>query len=210
MPAELQLFYTKKPFGVRLTDNEIDFVTENFDDLFDGDREIQPRKAFILLCEKALYKIQKEKTSLPADLQKISSLQNIINELTKDQEELQNRQTEIATQFNDAVTRKINAEKRVEELSERVLQLEQALREKETGSQEPVELVLSATDRLLKLTPLESFVLAQIEKVHACDAKEILINRFFMVYQRRGNGDYDIKRITPSAYAQIESHIKNS
>lgn len=207
MPAELQSFYEKKPFGVRLTDDEINFVSENFDELFDGDRDIQPRKAFIMLCEKALYKLKKEKTSLPEDLERIKMLEDHIQELENDLKDSSDRLTEISSQFNDAVNHKLRAEKQVEELTAKVLELQQQL---EQVNKPADGIVLTPTDRLLKLTPLESFVLAQIEKVHQCDAKEILINRFFMVYQKRGNGDYEIKRITPSAYAQIEAHLKNS
>lgn len=207
MSIETQSFFEKKPFGVRLTDDEISFIRENYDDLFDGDESIQPRKAFMLIVEKALSKIKKNNQSLPEDVEKIRSLQIHINELTKELEECQNRQRELSSQFNDAVNRKIVAEKKAEELSENLLNIQEKLQK---VSELTVEPVLEATDRLLKLTPLESFVLAQIEKVHACDAKEILINRMFMVYQRRGNGDYDIKRITPAAFAQIEAHIKNS
>lgn len=207
MPAETPLFFEKKPFGVRLTDDEIKFLRENHDELFDGDLLIQPRKAFILLAEKALYKIKKNTESLPDDVARIRVLQEQNTELEKEYQELDTRLTAISSQFNDAVNHKIRAEKEVEELSGRVLELEQKLRE----VNKPVDgIVLTATDRLLHLTPLESFILAQIEKVHGCDAKELLINRFFMVYQKRGNGDYDIKRITPAAFAQIEAHVKNS
>ncbi|NJK98338.1 MAG: hypothetical protein HC905_28540 [Bacteroidales bacterium] len=163
-----------------------------------------------MLAEKALLKVKKNSESKPEDLQAIANQQEINRELIKELEDLKNSQREISAQFNDAVNHKLKAESEVEELSGRVLQLQEALREKEISIQDPQEPVIEITDRLLKLTPMESFVLAQIEKVHSCDAKEILINRFFMVYQRRGNGDYDIKRITPSAFRQIEDHIKSN
>jgi predicted RNase H-like nuclease (RuvC/YqgF family) len=210
MSNEKPRFYHKKPFGVRITDEEINFIEENFDDLFDGDETIAPRKAFILLCEKALAKVLKNKQSLPEDLARIKELENENRTFEVAIKEAKARLIEISSQFNDCVNRKINAEKEVETLSERVLKLTEALRTKETEeNQPPVELEPLPTERLLKLSNFESFILEQIEKAHGCDAKEILINRFFMVYQRRGNGDYDIKRITPANFAKLENLAKS-
>ena len=193
------LFFEKQPFAVRLTADEVNFCRENFDELFDGDISIQPRKAFILIAEKSLAKIKKNTESQPADLTRIALLEKDFAE-----SELQRKQTN--TQFNDVVERYKHLQ---EQHAKLLIELEAIKANPQISEiEKEVERPLQATERLLKLTPVESFMLAQIESVHKTDAKNILIDRFFNVYQKSGNGDFDILRISPRKYVEIENHFK--
>jgi hypothetical protein len=200
---ETPLFFEKQPFAVRLTSDEVNFCRENFDDLFDGDQTIQPRKAFMLIAEKSLAKIKRVSESQPADLTRIAELEKALAE-----SELQRKTTN--TQFNDLVALHTNLKEKHEKLTTdfEVLKANPGTTEIEKTVEVPVERQLLPTERLLQLTPLESFILAQIETVHKTDAKGILIDRFFNVYQKRGNGDFDILRISPSKYSEIVNHFK--
>jgi phosphoglycerate-specific signal transduction histidine kinase len=205
---KLPLFFEKQPFAVRLTGQEITFVKENFDELFDGDITINPRTAFIGLCDKALIKVSKTNQSLPADKQ-------LIEQLEKELGQLKSKHNEITAQFNSCVELKADLEKKLEDASAQIELLSkqsdvtpelQVLQQENLRLRNELEkpFELKPEQRLLTLTPLESFILDQIEKVHNTDAKDILINRFFNIYQDRGNGDYDIKRIAPGAMQKIK------
>jgi hypothetical protein len=209
--AELKIdFFRDKPFAVRLTDQEIEAVANDFDTLFDGDRNIRPRQAFMMLVDKALYNIKKINESSPADKQHIEDLE-------KELKELKERNALISSQLNSAVELKEDAERRLNTelqnsagLTAEIDNYRLTIAEF-TGKQPEIsEKPLASNERLLVLNPLENFVLKIIEDKHQTTAKDILINRFFMVYQKRGNGDYDIKRINPAKYAEIENLAKSS
>jgi len=202
------LFFEKQPFSVRLTSDELAFCRENFDELFDGDTTIQPRKAFMLIAEKSLAKIKKNTESKPADLVRINELENKILAINADLEASETQRKQTMAQFNDLVLSNTNLQERYNRLSADYDVLKAALENPEHTEPVITERELLETERLLKLSPVESFILAQIESVHKTDAKGILIDRFFNVYQRRGNGDFDIKRITPDKYTQIVNHFK--
>lgn len=196
MSTKPPLFFEKQPFAVRLTNQEIDFVRENYDELFDGDESIQPRAAFINLAEKALIKIAKTRESLPEDLQHIQELQAEI-------EKLKAEKLQLVSSLNSAVELKDSYERKLKDLENNP-----AVAIEPEKVEITVERELLPTERLLQLTPEQSFILAEIEKVHNTDAKGILIDRFFMIYQERGNGDFNIKRITPTALTRIKQHFK--
>jgi hypothetical protein len=206
-----KLFFEKQPFAVRLIEQEVAFIKENFDELFDGDTLINPRTAFIGLCEKALIKISKTKESLPVDKQ-------LIDELTKELGELKGKHNEVISEFNSCIELKTFLEKKLAEANAQIETLGkqtevtpelQVLQQENIRLQAEIEknkvFEIGNDQRLLNLNPLESFILRQIEQKHETDAKGILIDRFFNVYQERGNGDFDILRIAPGKMKEIKA-----
>ncbi|MDD5358595.1 MAG: hypothetical protein PHX80_05570 [Candidatus Nanoarchaeia archaeon] len=195
-----QLFFEKQPFATRLTSQEVDYVRENLEELFDGDEGIQPRKGFMMLVEKALYKVKKTTEGLPADKEKIKELEDLLSSS-------ESKYNENVAEFNQLVDLKEDLEAKLLEANQQIEALRQSPNVKEV--EKIIERQIDpSTQRLLNLSPLEAFVLAQVEHVHKTDAKGILIDRFFNVYQKRGNGDFDILRISPSKMAEIEAAFK--
>jgi hypothetical protein len=201
MDAENIIFYHKNPFGVRLTDQEKTFLDENYDELFDGDKIIAPRKAFMLLVEKALYKVKVTNQQRPEDKEALEKLRLVNEEIT-------GKYRQISTQFNDLVELKLNLEAKLAEALEKISKLEANPEIKEVEVTK--ERDLAENERLLILNPFENWLLIELEKHHNCDAKTLLIDRFFMVYQRRGNGDYAIKRLNPAIIDKVENQFKTT
>lgn len=195
----LKPFYIE-PFTVRLTKQDIEFVRDNFDELFDGDDSIRARQAWNLLCEKALQKITKNNQSQPEDLMQIRELEE---SLEKHQTSLSQLSDELKL-VNEA---KIELETKYNELLQQLEALQKNPQVKEIEKPIPIS-IDEATQVLLNMTPEERFILAQIEHVHKTDAYNILIKRFFNVYQERGNGDYEILRISPSKLKEIKAAFK--
>jgi hypothetical protein len=190
MEAENILFFKKKPFGVSLIAQEQDFIAENFEELFDGDTTIAPRPAFMKLAEKALYKIQANNKSLPKDLERIQQLETELNTCKTNFEELDIKHKTLSTQFNDLVQIKLSLENQLQE------------------KPQTIEKQLAENEVILQLTPLEKWLLDQLVRIHGTNAKDLLINRFLMVYQRRGNGDFTIKRMRPEIFEKAETEFK--
>jgi hypothetical protein len=197
----IKRFYTE-PFTVRLTGQDKQFVDDHFEDLFDGDETIRCRQAFNMLVEKALLKTQKTRESQPEDVLQIGELSEAL-------QEAQQKLSELSAQFNQTVELKEHFEKKYNEVVQQLEGLQANPQVKETIVEKSIPLEIDATtQRLLNLTPEESFVLAQVEHVHKTDATDILIKRFFNVYQERGNGDYNILRIAPTKLKEIKDHFK--
>jgi hypothetical protein len=190
-------FYKKKPFGVRLTQQDIDFIEENYNELFDGDKDIQPRKAFMLIAEKAMYTIKKNTASQPKDLERIAELENQLKEL-------QDKHNLVSSQLNSAVELKNDFERKYNEVNEKL----ENLPEKTDSEPVTIERELTSNERLLVLTNYEAYLLALVENHHKTDAKTLLIDRLFKVYQERGPGDFNIVKLSASKIAEIKNLFK--
>lgn len=82
MPTDNQpiYFYQKQPFPIRLSDDDISFVKENYEEIFSTTEDLPPRKAFMSLIQTALTRVKQNTQSLPKDLDKIKELSDLIDE----------------------------------------------------------------------------------------------------------------------------------
>jgi tetratricopeptide (TPR) repeat protein len=190
-------------FTIRLTQQDKDFVDEHIDELFDGDRFIRARKAWMLLCEKALLNVKKSNESKPEDLMHIEELEDALGQHQTSISEL----TEQLTKSNQA---KIELENKYAEALQQIEALQQnpQVQVQEKVIEKVIE-IDPTTERLIKMTPLQSFLLAQIEHYHKTDASDILINRFFSRYIQ-GFSDFDIKIISASRLREIIDHFNKA
>ncbi|MDD3479979.1 MAG: hypothetical protein PHI42_06305 [Paludibacteraceae bacterium] len=91
----------------------------------------------------------------------------------------------------------------------RVLEEQNSIQPKEVEKIVPINKELSPNQLLLdNVQPLERYLLEKAALRDGCSVKDLLVNRFFMVYQVRGNGDYKIPRFTSSFIEKAKSIFK--
>ncbi len=141
---------------------------------------------------------------LKAKSEEIENLQEQLNAAQSNADDLNtelqnlkesvNEQTAAASEANEDLPYLTDACRYFEctpkELTNHILELEKKA-SRTTLIQSPIP---ENSILLSDCTPFEKFLAETIAKHSGCTVKEMLINRFLIVYQFRGNGDYQIRR----------------
>lgn len=182
------------------------------------EEELEKRDALLESKEKEISELRSELETKQEYIDKMNSeIETVTHDcenLREEKESLQNRidtlQAETDTEAPDLIEKictlfDCNRDTLIQTIADYRANAEK--KPKEVTVEVPAE--LPPTTLLLKnVTPAEKFLLNEITTRCQCDATEILIHRFFMVYQIRGNGDFNIPKLKSSYVHKILDNVK--
>lgn len=183
-------------FSVRLSDEEREYINENFNELIKSGNIDLPYSKFFMECVSNAISTVKPKVaelSKPEDLQKIEALQ-------RRNEALQEQVESFSIESNNLDVSNQGLMSRNKELLEETISLQKKLE----GMKE-----LSPDEIILKLEPKERHLLDTYSKIIGKTVKQMLIDEFFMIFLYRGPGDYNIgKGFKKEFLNKVDEHFK--